>query len=183
MTARPAPPILVVIETAVIGVVLGALMGVVWWWIAPTEQWTVVKPGVVFPADVGYNAWFAGDGWFLVLGAVSGVLLTVIGWRRGRRQPVALVIGVIVGAALLAVTAWTLGGALGPPDPETVAETAEVGTTLDGALGLRALGVLCAPALTALTLLALLVASARVEEAAAEPSPNAGDVGVPQQSR
>ena len=46
--------------------------------------------------------------------------------------------------------ARTLGGALGPPDPDTVAETAEVGTTVDGALGLRALGVLCAPALTAL---------------------------------
>lgn len=158
-------------------------MGVVWWWVVPSEEWTVVKTGVVLPADVGYNAWFAADGWFLVLGAIAGVLLTLIGWRRGRRQPVALVVGVVVGATLLAVTAWTLGGALGPSDPKTVAETAEVGTTLDGVLGLRALGVLCAPALTALTLLALFVASARVDEAGTEAPSPADDLWVPQESQ
>jgi hypothetical protein len=182
VTSRPAEPALVVAGTAIIGILLGALMGVVWWWVAPTEEWTVVKAGVVLPADVGYNAWFGADGWFLVLGAIAGVLLTLIVWWRGRRQPVALVVGVIIGAGLLAVSAWTLGGVLGPPDPKVVAETAEPGTTVDGALGLRALGVLCAPALTALTLLALFVASARVEEAGTEPASPAEGSWVPQQS-
>ncbi len=182
MTSRPRKSVPVVAETAVVGIALGALMGLIWWWVAPTEEWRVVEGGALVPSEIGFNAWFAADGWFLVLGAIAGVLLTLIVWWRGRRQPVALVVGVIIGAGLIAVSAWTLGGVLGPPDPSVVAETAEPGTTVDGALGLRALGLLCAPALTALTLLALFVASARVEEAATEPASPAEGSWVPQQS-
>jgi len=174
--------VLVVAETAVVGIALGALMGLIWWWVAPTEEWKVVKGGALAPSEIGFNAWFAADGWFLVLGAFAGILLTLISWRRGRRNPVALVVGVIAGGALLALTAWSLGGILGPPDPKTVAETAELGTTVEGALGLRALGVMCAPLLTALTTLALLVASSHVEEAPPEPASPVDGAGVPQQS-
>jgi hypothetical protein len=172
----------VVAETAVVGIALGALMGLIWWWLAPSEEWRVVKGGALVPAEIGFDAWFAADGWFLVLGAIAGVLLTLITWRRGRGSPVALAVGVIVGGALLALTAWSLGGLLGPPDPKAVADTAELGTTVEGALGLRALGVMCAPLLTALTTLALLVASARVDETAAESVPPVDGAGVPQQS-
>lgn len=186
MTSRARGSGLVVAETAVAGVALGAVMGLIWWWVAPTEQWTVVKDGALVPADIGFNAWFAADGWFVVLGVIAGVLLTLICWRRGRRSPVALVVGVIVGGALLSLTAWSLGGVLGPPDPKSVADTAELGSLVEGALGLRALGVLCAPLLTALTTLALLIASAHVEEPPAEPAPPVDSAvdgtGVPQQS-
>ena len=182
MTSPTRGGVLVVAETAVAGVALGALMGVIWWWVAPTEEWRVVDGGRLVPSEIGFNAWFAADGWFAVLGAVAGVLLTLISWRRGRRNPVALAIGVIVGGALLALTAWSLGGILGPPDPKTVADTAEQGTTVEGALGLRALGVLCAPLLTALTTLALLVASAHVDKPPAEPTSPSDETGVPQPS-
>lgn len=194
MTGRARGSGLVAAETALVGVALGAVMGLIWWWVAPTEQWRVIKDGALVPAEVGFNAWFAADGWFVVLGAIAGVLLTVISWRRGRRSPVALVVGVVVGGALLALTAWSLGGVLGPPDPKSIADTAALGSIVEGALGLRAFGVLCAPLLTALTTLALLVASAHVEEPPAEPalpvdspvdSPgdSSGDgAGVPQRS-
>lgn len=181
---------LVVAETAVVGVALGAVIGLIWWWVAPTEQWRVAEGGALVPSQIGFNAWFAADGLFLVLGAVAGIALTLISWRRGRRNPVALVVGVITGGALLALTAWSLGGVLGPPDPKSVADAAELGTTVEGALGLRALGVLCAPLLTALTTLALLVASAHVGDPSAkhvspDVSPDDSPVdraGVPQQS-
>jgi hypothetical protein len=181
VTGHARDGVLVVAETVVVGIVLGAVMALVWWWVAPTEEWTVVDGGLL-PADLGFNDWFAADGWFLVLGAVAGVLLTLISWYRGRRNPVALVAGVVAGAGLLAATAWTLGGVLGPPDPESVVKTADLGTRIDGSLGLRAVGVLCAPALTALTLLALLVASARVEDPLVVPRPSADEARVPQQS-
>lgn len=182
MTGRARKSVPVVAETAVVGIALGALMGLIWWWVAPTEEWRVVESGALVPSEIGFNAWFAADGWFLVLGAIAGVLLTLISWRRGRGNPVALVVGVIAGGALLALTAWSVGGVLGPPDPTTVADTAELGATVEGALGLRAFGVLCAPLLTALTTLALLVASARVEEAGTEPASPAEGSWVPQQS-
>lgn len=181
MSSRTREAVSVVAETVVVGIVVGAVMGLIWWWVAPTEEWVVVDGGLV-PVDLGFTAWFAADGWFLVLGAIAGLVLTLATWRRGRRHPVGLVIGVILGAGLLAVTAWALGGALGPPDPRSVAESADQGTRVEGELGLRALGVLCAPALTALTMLALLIASARVEQAVVEPPPDPAEARVPQQS-
>ena len=182
MTDSARSGVRVVAETVLVGLALGALMGLIWWWVAPTEEWRVLEDGALVPSDLGFNAWFAADGWFLVLGAVAGVLLTLISWRRGHESPVALVVGVLIGGALLALIAWSMGGVLGPPDPKTVADTAEAGATVEGALGLRALGVMCAPLLTALTTLALLVASAKVDTSGAEAGSPADRAGVPQQS-
>lgn len=170
----------VIAMTGLVAAALGVTMGVIWWWVAPTEQWVVVEGGLA-PADPGYTGWFSADGWFLVLGAVAGVLLTAITWQRGRGRPVALVAGVVVGAGLVSLVAWAIGGFLGAPDPQTVAETAEAGTTVAGSLGIRATAVLLAPALTALTILALMLASARIDDDGAESRHDVG-VGVPQQT-
>ena len=170
----------VVAQTGLVAVVLGAVMGLVWWWVAPTGQWIVVDGGLA-PADIGFTAWFAADAWFLVLGAVAGVLLAAISWRPGRHRPLALVVGVIVGAALIALVAWALGGALGAPDPQALATTADPGTMLQGALGIRAIGVVFGPALTSLTVLALLLSNARLDENGGRGSSPAADAGVPQQ--
>lgn len=174
--------VLVVAETSLIGIALGALTGVVWWLIAPTEEWTIVEGGELVPADVDFDAWFGADAWFLVLGAIAGAFLALLSWQRGRAQPVALVVGVVIGAGLLAAMAWTLGGVLGPPDPESVAATADPGTTVSGALGVRALGVLFTPALAALTLMVLLLASVRVVDRDVDPSSLADGARVPEQS-
>lgn len=179
-TNRSWERVAVVVETGVVAVGLGVLMGLIWWWVSPTERWTVVDGGLI-PADVGFNAWFAADGWFAVLGVVAGVLLALISWRRGHRNAVALVVGMVVGGGLVAVTAWALGGALGPADAQTAAENAEVGSTLDGALGIRAFGVLFAPVLAALTVTALLLARTPVADESVEPVSPVKEGGVPQQ--
>ncbi len=165
-------------QTALIALALGVLMGLVWWWVVPTEQWTVVEGGLL-PADLGYSAWFSSDGWFLVLGAIAGAVLAGASWRRGRSRPLVLTVGIIVGAGLVSVVAWSLGGALGAPDPKAAAETASVGTLVDGSLGIRAIGVLFAPALAALTVQALLLSGTKLFD---EPSPVADSSWVPQQS-
>jgi hypothetical protein len=179
-TSRGREGAAVVAGTGVIAIGLGALMGLVWWWVAPTERWTVVEGGLV-PADPGFDAWFAADGWFAVLGVAAGVLLAVTSWRRGHRNAVALVIGVVVGGGLVAVTAWALGGALGPPDAQTTADTAELGSTVEGALGIRAFGVLFAPVLAALTVTALLLARTAVDDEVYDPAPPVEDGWVPRQ--
>lgn len=168
-TGHSTQSLAVVAEAGVVAIGLGAMMGLVWWWVSPTELWTVIDGGLV-PADAGFNAWFAADGWFAVLGVAAGALLAVISWRRGHRNAVAQVIGVIVGGGLVAVTAWALGGALGPSDAQTAAETADVGSTVEGALGIRAFGVLLAPVLAALTVTALLLARTAVDDEVLDPA-------------
>ena len=104
-------------------------MGLVWWWVAPTEEWTVVEDGALVPADLGFDAWFAADGWFLVLGVVAGVLLTLISLApRAPDAGCARSSGCSSVAALLRLTAWALGGALGRRTRRPSAETAEVGS-------------------------------------------------------
>ena len=159
-----------VLGTALTGLVLGAVTGVLWWWITPTEQWIKVDGGLG-AAELSSPNWFAADGWFLVLGVLAGLLLTGISWVWARRNPIALVVGLLVGAALLSVVAWSVGGFLGPPDPNVAAASVAVGSTVEGSLGLRALGVLAAPVISALALVSLLLATMSVAEAGMPAAP------------
>jgi hypothetical protein len=158
--------------SALVGIGLGVVMGIAWWWVTPTEQWVKIEGGVG-PKQLTSSAWFAADGWFLILGVVAGLILTIATWWWWRSRPVALVIGVVVGASLLAVVAWALGGVLGPADPNIAAGSLAVGATVDGSLGLRAMGVLAAPLVSALALLSLALATSSVTadryQAAPEP--------------
>jgi hypothetical protein len=160
-----------ILGTALSGIGLGAVMGVLWWWIAPTEQWVKVDGGLG-AAELTSPTWFAADGWFLVLGLCAGLVLAGGSWIWARTQPVALVVGLVVGAALLSVVAWAVGGVLGPPDPNTVAAAVAVGSTVDGSLGLRAMGVLAAPMVSALALASLLLATTSVSDTRAQEAPD-----------
>ena len=165
------PAVAVVIGVALIALALGAVMGALWWWITPTEQWVKLDGGFG-AAQLSSPSWFAADGWFLVLGAISGVVLVAATWKFGRRQPIAWVVGIVIGSALVAFVAWTLGGMLGPPDVDAVAASAAVGEVIDGSLGLRALGVLAAPAVASLAILAMSLSLVAVSDQRAD--------GVPQ---
>jgi hypothetical protein len=150
-----------VIGPALVGIGVGAVMGIVWWWIAPTERWIKGEDGLG-PQQLTSPAWFAADGWFLILGVIAGLILTTLAWFWWRSRPIALVVGVLLGGSLLAAVAWALGGILGPPDPNGAASSLAVGATVDGSLGLRAMGVLAAPLVSALALLSLLLSTATI---------------------
>ena len=163
MISTPRSPQVVVIGTALSGIALGVLVGLLWWVITPTEQWIKLDGGLG-AADLNSSAWFAADGWFLILGVAGGLVLTAVTWVWVRQNPISVVVGLIVGSALLAVVAWSLGGLLGPADPKDAAASLAVGATVDGSLGLRAMGVLAAPTVAAMALVALLIALAPVRE-------------------
>lgn len=121
---------LVVAVLAVLGVV-GAF---VWHWI-----WTPVHGVVVShqwtPTDaLGLQQEFSATGWYvvvaLVAGLVGGLAAGLIGWRA----PVLTLVAVVVGSVLATWLMLTLGGALGPTDPDTLAKTAADGTKLPSAL-------------------------------------------------
>jgi hypothetical protein len=148
----------VVLEALILGVVLGSLFGLLWWAVTPSVEWLVTPEGV---SQTGSSPWFAADGWFLVLGALFGVLFTVVAWRRHRAHPLLVVVGVVVGTALLAVTGRAVGAWAGPVQPESlVAAAPDGGVVVEGALEVTATGVLFAPTVAALTLLLLFLAAA-----------------------
>jgi len=166
---RPAAA--VVIGVALVALALGVVMGALWWWITPSEQWVKLDGGFG-AAQLSSPSWFAADGWFLFLGAISGAALVAATWRFGRRHPIAWGVGIAIGSVLVAFVAWTLGGMLGPPEVDAVAASAAVGEVIDGSLGLRALGVLAAPAVASLAILAMLLSLTTVSDQRAD--------GVPQ---
>ncbi len=95
-------------------VVAGLLWGLAWFWLAPTAKTQVLDGGVYLN---GHDTLFASqDGWFAVLGAVTGALLSVVWPYLTRRRPVPGVVAGLVGSAVAGLIAWWLGSALGP-DP------------------------------------------------------------------
>jgi hypothetical protein len=95
-------------------VVAGLLWGLAWFWIAPTAKTQVIDGGVYLN---GHDNLFASqDGWFAVLGAVVGALLSVVWPYLTRRTPVAGVVAGLVGSTVSGLLAWWLGSTLGP-DP------------------------------------------------------------------
>lgn len=161
MTPSWRSALVMVIGAALTGIALGAVMGVVWWLVTPTEQWIKVEGGLG-AAQISSPSWFAADGWFLIIGVVAGLVLAGVTWTWARRHPFSLLVGVLLGAVLLSLVAWSVGGVIGPPDPATAAASLAIGDQVDGSLGLRALGVLAAPPIAALALLALLLATVSV---------------------
>ena len=95
---------------------LGAVMGVVWWLVTPTEQWIKVDGGLG-AAQISSPNWFAADGWFLVIGVLAGLVLAGVSWIWARRNPITLVVGLLIGAALLSSVAWSVGGSSDHPTP------------------------------------------------------------------
>jgi hypothetical protein len=151
----------VLAEGVALGAVLGIVLGVIWWWVTPPEKWVVSQQGV-FPQDPGGDVWFASDGWFLLIGAVGGVAVAAVLYLRHRTDPVATVIACLAGTAVLSLTMWTLGGVLGPDDPNDLIHTVDPGTVLEGSLGVRATAVLLSPTLASLVVLAIALSMTRL---------------------
>lgn len=141
---------------------LGALMSLIWWQVAPQPQLVVTEDGI-YPQDFYNASWFGADGWFLLLGAAAGLVLAVLAWSWCRQRPMIALATLVLGGALVALTAWWLGGLLGPPDPSQ--GDIAVGETVPEPLGLRALGVLFAPAVVAVATFVVLAAALPPAEA------------------
>jgi len=132
-----------VLAATVVCLLLGPPLGLAWWIVAPTAQ-AIVQDGAASLADPETSAFIAADGWFAILGTLTGGLSAGLVFRRHRKQGVAAVIGLAVGAVLASLLAWRLGHLLGPEELPPRARSAADGTTLEGPLDLRALGVLFA---------------------------------------
>lgn len=117
----------------------GALVGVLWYAVAPRAKGRVNDSGqalLIGPPDS--DVFFAGDGWFVVLTVTIGLAAALVSWwwraPRGPLQVLALAVGGLVGA----LSTWGVGHLLGGRgDITALVANADVGDIVTAPLRLR----------------------------------------------
>lgn len=146
----------VAVVTAAACLLLGLVVGVAWWWLAPTGE-VIPQPEFLFSVDDPELA--AGqDAVFALLTGAAGVLVGLWVAARSASWPVQRAVGALVGGVAGAVAAWQLGGLLGPDGVATGPDVTG-SAAVPSPLQLHALGLLGVwPAVTAtVAFVALLV--------------------------
>ncbi len=134
---RLAGAIMAGVSVAVVTAVLGA--GVGWLWAEVAPRIAVVKgDGGFYYADPEPEQAVAADGWFVILGAIAGILLAVAAWHVLRRyRGPAIMAGLAVGSLAGAMIAWWVGYKIGMAQFAAVRDTAAMGARVNAPLGLR----------------------------------------------
>lgn len=115
-------------------VIVGLLVGLLWYQLVPTLHVRVLEDGRQLLADQDSERVFAADGWYFVLTLGVGLLAGAGAWFwrrvRGPSAMVALALGGVLGALLT----WWLGHQLGPSEPTAD----DIGAVVAAPLKLRA---------------------------------------------
>lgn len=98
---------LAAVVTAVGCVLLGAPAGLLWAAVAPRVMVEVAGTAVSLASDA--SAFVAGDGWFLGVVFVAGLLTGLLAWALGRRYGPGVVLGLAAGGLLAAYVAARSG--------------------------------------------------------------------------
>jgi hypothetical protein len=144
-------------EAAVVAVVValgGLLLGVLWWWLAPSVPLVgdvVDKSWVVYFKDTEGEQAVGVDGTFTLLALAFGLVSAVAVFLWRRRGGVPLVVALAVGGFLGALLAWRVGVWLGPTQ-DVIGHAKDVGkgVTFSAPLKLGAKGAWLAWPLAAL---------------------------------
>lgn len=162
-------------------VVVGAVAGVVWAWLADPIDYTVVRVGDrsgLSADEAASTAQFGVLVTYAWVGAVAaGLWGSFATWRWGRSGGSAVIARTTVGGAVGAVVAWGAGVVAGPAEPTVGSRPA--GAHVSGQVGLDAYGMLFVWPVTALLALLLvswlLLPRETVEEVRADvPLPSVG---------
>ncbi|MEW2166341.1 AAA family ATPase [Streptomyces sp. NPDC007084] len=140
-------------EAAVITVAValaGALLGLLWWWLAPHVP-LIADDTTVYLQDTEGEQAIGVDGTFTLLALGFGALSALVVFLLRRRGGVPLVVALALGGLLGSLLAWRLGVWLGPTQ-NVVAHAKAVGkgVIFSAPLQLGAKGALLAWSLTAL---------------------------------
>jgi hypothetical protein len=121
----------------------GLLMGVLWWAVTPLAQ-LEKRPTGVFSVGGDAETSIAADGWFAVIGLVTGVVAALLAGVLLRRHRLGVLLGLAAGGLLGSVVAWRFGVLLGPAGLAESSAAAAVGDRFEAPLELSAVGVLLA---------------------------------------
>lgn len=156
-----------------LGLGVGALCGVLWSRLVDLPTYRVGANGGATTSERGLAAFVGGDAWFCVLGAVVGLPLGLIAWRRfrGIGWPVVLVSAVTATAA--ALVCWLVGTRIGPENFTERLAAAQPNDLVPISLALRAKTALLVWPFVAVVpvLLASSLGPEDEEEQAPEPGP------------
>lgn len=147
--------------------VLGVLLGALWYWLAPEVPLVVHGQSVLYVDPEGEQRAGA-DGTFVLLGLAFGLITSVGSFLYTRQRGGGIVVAVMLGVGGLAgsLIAWPLGIELGPTK-DLIGHAKQVGDghTFNEALQLSAHGALLAwPFAALLALLALTAAFGKREQ-------------------
>ncbi|MGW8061154.1 AAA family ATPase [Streptomyces ziwulingensis] len=142
------------VVTAVVIALFGALLGVLWWKLAPTVPLVGDVTGdtwVVYLKESEGEQAAGVDGAFTLLALAFGALSAVVVFLLRRRGGVPLVVALGVGGLLGSLLAWRVGVWLGPAQ-DVIAHAKDVGkgVTFSAPLKLGAKGALLAWSVSAL---------------------------------
>ncbi|MFB9365388.1 hypothetical protein ACWCYY_25855 [Kitasatospora sp. NPDC001664] len=153
------------------GVVLGAVMGALWLWLAPRVMLVAGSDAIRYVDPEGEQRAGA-DGTFALLGLGAGVLCALVAFvlTRARGGGIAVAAGLAAGGLGGSVIAWQIGTRLGPStDVVANAKKAGQGVRFSAALELGAHGALLVWPMAAMIL--LLALSAAFGKREPDPSP------------
>jgi Protein of unknown function (DUF2567) len=121
-------------------VVAGALVGLLWWGVAPRAHFTITPSGPQVIGNPSEELLAADDSLYALLVAGLGLLAGLGAWLVRSRRGLAGLVGVAVGMLAADAVAWQLGELLGAGPSK--AELAHVGARVTSALHLAALPAL-----------------------------------------
>jgi hypothetical protein len=133
--------IMAALAVGVVVAVLGAGVGWLWSEVAPRVAVIKADQGFYY-ADSEPEQAVAADGWFLILGAIVGIIVAALAWYLLRRyRGPAILVGLTIGSLAAAVLAWWVGTKIGTAQFDQVRNTVAVGTRVNAPLGLRITGL------------------------------------------
>lgn len=121
---------------AVVSVLLGAPVGLLWAALAPRVD-VVVSGESVQLAEPGSSAFIAGDGSFLLAVLLAGVVGGLVAWWLGREHGPAVVLGLTVGGLAASWVAMRVGSTVGLEEVQRAVDAGQQGA-LELSLRLRA---------------------------------------------
>jgi len=133
----------------VLGMALaGVPAGLLWWALAPRADYRITSAGPEVLGSPSEELLVADDVVFLLVLAVTGLVLGAAAWLLRRRRGVATVVAIGLGAVATGAVAWQVGELLGRGPTE--AELTEIGATVTTSLSLGSLAALAIAPFTAL---------------------------------
>ncbi|WP_158548552.1 DUF2567 domain-containing protein [Blastococcus sp. TF02A-26] len=122
-------------------VLTGIPAGLLWWALAPREDYRVLADGGVEAlGDTSAELFAADDAVFVLILAGLGLLAGIAAWSLRRRRGVTVLVALAVGTGLAGLLAWQLGELLGPGP--TADELSDVGSTVTTRLELASMPAL-----------------------------------------
>ena len=117
----------------IMGGLVGAALGVLWWQLAPRVP-VVVNGSDVRPDGFQPEGFFAADVAFMVLALVAGIIVTVGLARMRREDLLGVLAAALLSGAIGTFVMWFVGTRLGSVDVEGLVGTTEAEIVVDGPL-------------------------------------------------